>query len=108
MDTIDYRIAAGFVAAAVGLAAMGDAAAPPAQTRDETAQLRAKSPLPAEAPRPVRVVVTPTLAQMARIRLEKRMIGPEYRAANAIETGIPTQGARCEDCSLPGSVRKRA
>lgn len=79
MNRIEYRIVAGFLAAAIGFAPIGFAAAADTDTNHKTGQVRAESPA-ATAPLIARVVVTPSPEQMAKIRLERRMIGLEKRA----------------------------
>jgi len=83
MNGIEYRIVAGFLAAAIGFAPMGSAAA--ADTK--TGQDRAKSTLSAEAPLLGRVIITPSPEQMAKIRLERRMIGLKNQAAGTHRAG---------------------
>lgn len=81
MNRIGYSILAGSLAAVVGLAPMGSLAAADVKAENKAAQVRAKSASSAEAPLLGRVVITPTPEQMAKIRLERRMIELENRAA---------------------------
>jgi len=84
MNRIENRIVAGFLAAAIGIAPFGFAAA--ADAINKTGQVLAKSPA-AKAPVIARVVVTPSTEQMAKIRLEKRMTGLEQHATNGQQAG---------------------
>ncbi len=81
MNRIGYSILAGSLATVVGLAPMGSLAAAEVKAENKAAQVRAKSALLVEAPLLGRIVVTPTPEQMAKIRIERRMIGLENRAA---------------------------
>jgi len=85
MNRNEYRIVAGFLAAAIGFAAMGSPAA--ADMQNKTGPVRAKSSLSVGAPLLGRVVVTPTPEQMAKIRLERRMIGLKDQAAGTRRAG---------------------
>lgn len=89
MNRIEYRIVAGFLAAAIGFAPMGSTAAadPMNKTENKTGQVRAKSSLSAEAPLLGRVVITPSPEQLAKIRLERRMIGLDTRAVHGQRAG---------------------
>ena len=82
MNRIKCRIVRGFLAAAIGFAPVGFAAA--ADTNDKTGQVRTKSPA---TPSVARVVVTPGPEQMAKIRLERCMIGLENRATAGQRAG---------------------
>lgn len=92
MNRNECRILAGFLAAAIGLAPMGSAAAADPmnktanKTENKTGQVRAKSPA-AEAPFLGRVVVRPSPEQLAKIRLERRMIGIENQATAGEQAG---------------------
>ena len=91
MKRIEYRMVAGFLAAAIGFAPIGYAAAADTksntgQSRNKSGQVRAPSPA-AQAPLIGRVVVTPSPEQLAKIRLEKRMIGLENRATAGQQAG---------------------
>ena len=97
MKPIEYSIAAGFLAAAIGFAPIGYAAAADTksntgQSRNKSGQVRAPSPA-AEAPLIGRVVVTPSPEQLAKIRLERRMIGVEMRASVGQKTTGGTTAA---------------
>lgn len=83
MNRIEYSIAAGFLTIAIGFGPIGFAAA--ADTKSKTGQVRAKSPA-ANAPLLGRIVVTPSPEQIAKIRMEKRMIGLENRATIGKQT----------------------
>lgn len=84
MKRIEFRMVAGFLAAAFGFGSIGFAAA--ADKDDNTGRIPAKSPA-ANAPLIARVVVTPSPEQLAKIRLEKRMIGLENRATAGQQAG---------------------
>ena len=73
MNRIECIIVAGFLAAAIGFAPIGSAAAADTMKKSEstTGQVQAKSPLSATAPRLPRVVVTPSPEQKAAMRLER-------------------------------------
>jgi hypothetical protein len=81
MNRIAYSILTGSLVAMVGFAPVGSLAAADAKAENKAAQVRAKSALPVEAPLLGRIVVTPTPEQMAKIRIERRMIRLENRAA---------------------------
>ncbi len=87
MNRVGYSIVAGFLAAAIGFAPMGPAAAGDSKTGNKTGQVRAKSPLSAEAPLLGRIVITPSPEQMAKLRLERRMVRLENRANDVQRTG---------------------
>lgn len=89
MNRIECRITAVLLAAMIGLALLGSAAA--ADPKNQASQVRAESPA-AEAPFLGRVVVTPTPEQLAKLRLERRMIGLENRAAASGQTGSVHRG----------------
>ena len=80
MKRIDYRIVAGFLLAAIGFAPIDSPAADSAKSK--AAQIQAKSSVSANAPLVARIVVTPSPEQMAKIRLERRMMGLENRATD--------------------------
>ncbi len=85
MNRIECVSAAGFLAAAIGFAPVGSAAAADTMKKpDSTAgQVQAKSPLSATAPRLPRVVVTPSPEQKAAMRLERDMM----KLANQVGNG---------------------
>ena len=84
MIRIDFRMTAGLLAVAIGLAPMGSASA--ADREHPPARVRAKSPS-AEAPLLGRVLVTPSPEQLAKLRLERRMIGLETQTAGTHRAG---------------------
>lgn len=85
MNRIAYRIVSGCLAAAIGIATIGSAAA--ADAKSKTGQVRAKSSLSAQAPLLGRIVVVPSPEQMAKIRRERRMMELENRAADSKTVG---------------------
>lgn len=100
MDLTEHKLITGLLAAAIGFASIGGAAAADENT---FGQIRAKSPAANAAliarvvvrPRIARVVVTPSPKQLASIRLERR-IALESKAALAQQAGSgrsPTTGA---------------
>lgn len=87
MHRVGYRIAAGIMAAAIGFAPIGPAAAGDSKTGNKTGRVRAKSPLSAEAPLLGRIVITPSPEQRAKRRLERRMVRLENRANDVQRAG---------------------
>jgi len=93
MNRNECRIVAGFLAVAIALAPIGSPAAADAmnttanKTGNKAGQVRAKSTLSAEAPLLGRVVITPSAEQMAKIRLERRMIGLKNLANEGEQAG---------------------
>lgn len=84
MNRIEYTIVAGLLAAAIGFASLGPAAA--AEQKNKLGRVPAKSSA-AKAPFLGRVVVRPSPEQMAQIRLEKRMTELQNRARAGQHTG---------------------
>ena len=84
MNRTKYRFLAGILAAAIGFAPVGPAAA--ANTKSKTGQVPGKSH-GAKAPFLARVVVTPSPQQLSKIRREKRMTELENRARTVPQTG---------------------
>ena len=89
MNRMECRITAGFLAIvislAIGLVPMGSPAAE--NQKSPAVQVRAKSPLSTQAPLLGRIVITPSAEQMAKIRLERRMIGLKGQVAGAHPAG---------------------
>jgi hypothetical protein len=79
MKRFEYRIAAVLLAVVSGIASMGATGAQDQKT--PAVQNRAKSSSPVDAPLLGRIVITPSPEQMAKIRLERRMIGIKIPAA---------------------------
>lgn len=71
MNRIEYTLLAGILAASIGLAPIGPAAA--ADTKKQTRTVTAKSPA-ANAPLLGRIVVRPGSAQRAKLRRERRNV----------------------------------